>query len=52
MPVALIYLGIAGGVGALAGFVAGKGTSGVGNTIKYTVLGAGAIIVAKQLKVI
>lgn len=43
-------IGAAGGIGL--GFFAGKGASGVGDIIKWTVIGAGAVVVAKTMKVI
>ncbi len=48
----LIALGIGAAGGLFTGFVAGKGTSGVGNVIKYTVIGAGLIVVGRELKII
>ncbi len=52
MPaIGLWLLGAAAAGGAL-GFVGGRGVSGTGNIIKYTVIGAGAVVAARALKVI
>lgn len=48
----LIALGIGAAGGLGLGFVAGKGTSGVGDIIKWTVVGAGAVVVGRAMKVI
>ena len=37
---------------ALAGFVLGKGTDGISNTVKWVVIGGGLFLVAKKAKYI
>lgn len=49
MPVFLIPLIVGGVAGGIGGFVVGGGTKGVGNTIKYVVIGAGLVFTAHQL---
>lgn len=48
----ILWAGISGLVGIGVGFFGGRGASGIGNTIKYSVIGAAAIIVAKQTGVL
>lgn len=47
-----LYAGGAALVGVIGGFIAGKGTSGIGQTVKYAVIGAGLVVAGKALKVI
>lgn len=52
MPVYLLIGGAALLTGGVAGFIGGRGVSGTGNIVKWTVIGAGAVVAAKALKVI
>lgn len=52
MPLYLLIGGSALLTGAVAGFIGGRGVAGTGNIIKWTVIGAGAVVGARALKVI
>lgn len=48
----IIWAAVSGAIGLGVGFFSGKGASGIGDTVKYTVLGAAAFVAAKQLGVL
>jgi hypothetical protein len=47
MPIIAVFA-----VGAVAGFFVGRGTEGLGNLVKWGVIGTGGYVAAKHLKVI
>lgn len=52
MPIYFLIGGAALLTGGIAGFVGGRGVSGTGNLVKWTVIGAGAVVAGRALKVI